>query len=152
MRKRHVLAWIIPAIVAGSPLAACSGNDRGDDARSADFCTTVANFEALQTEGDALFDSAEDASVEQMRDVFSRFRDAVQDLRTTAPEEVADDAALVGETTEALIDAFEAADFDFVALATDARYADVLAGLDDDRITEANDRLAVFFREECGPG
>ena len=46
----------------------------------------------------------------------------------------------------------ERADFDFVVLATYPQYAEVLAGLDDDQITEANDRLATFFREECGAG
>ena len=152
MRRRRIVAWVVPAVMASTTLVGCSGDDQGDRARDVDFCTTVANFEALQEEGDALFESSEEASVEQMRGVFSRFRDVVQDLRATAPDQIADDAVLVGDTTEALIDAFVAADFDFVALATDAQYADVLAGLDDDRITEANDRLAVFFREECGPG
>jgi len=135
------------------PSASCSDDEAtGGPERAADFCTNVADFEALQAEGDALFGSTEDAPVEQLRDVFSRFRDAVEALMDTAPEEVADDAALVGTTTEALIDTFEQADFDFVALATDPQYAEALAALDDDRITEANDRLAVFFREECGAG
>jgi hypothetical protein len=103
----------------------------------------------LQAEGDALFESTEDVPVEQLRDVFTSFRDAVEVLMDTAPEAVDADAELVGTTTAALIDAYERADFDFVVLATDPQYAEVLAGLDDDRITEANDRLAVYFREEC---
>ncbi len=152
MLRRHLaVAWFGLVALLGGPLAGCTDDGAsGGPVSSVDFCTNVENFEALQAEGDALFESTEDAPVEQLRDVFSRFRDAVEALMDSAPEAVADDAALVGATTEALIDAFEQADFDFVALATDPQYADVLAGLDDDQITEANDRLAVFFREECG--
>ena len=139
------------ALVGIALLGACTGGDGGGDdtAASADFCTNVESFETLQAEGDALFESTDDVPVERLRDVFTRFRDAVEALMDTAPEAVADDAELVGTTTESLIDAYERADFDFVVLATDPQYAEVLAGLDDDQITEANDRLAVYFREEC---
>lgn len=144
-------ACLVAALVGLVGLGACSGDDDGGGtAASADFCTNVETFEALQAEGDALFESTEEVPVEQLRDVFTRFRDAVEALMDTAPEAVAADAELVGTTTAALIDAYERADFDFVVLATDPQYAEVLAGLDDDQITEANDRLAVYFREECG--
>ena len=148
-------AWLVMALVGlvgPVGLGACTGGDDGGDdpAASADFCTNVENFEALQAEGDALFESTDDVPVEQLRDVFTRFRDSVDALMDTAPDAVADDAELVGSTTDALIDAYERADFDFAVLATDPQYAEVLAGLDDDQITEANDRLAVYFREECG--
>ena len=144
-------AWLVMALVGIALLGACTGGDGGGDdtAASADFCTNVGSFETLQAEGDALFESTDDVPVERLRDVFTRFRDAVEALMDTAPEAVADDAELVGTTTESLIDAYERADFDFVVLATDPQYAEVLAGLDDDQITEANDRLAVYFREEC---
>jgi hypothetical protein len=139
------------ALVGVVLLGACTGGDGGGDdtAASADFCTNVENFDELQAEGDALFESVDEVPVERLRDVFTRFRAAVEALMDTAPEAVADDADLVGTTTESLIDAYERADFDFVVLATDPQYAEVLAGLDDDQITEANDRLAVYFREEC---
>ena len=145
-------AWLVTALVGLIGLGACTGGDEegGDSAASADFCTNVENFEALQAEGDALFEATDDVPVERLRDVFTRFRDAVDALLDTAPEAVAADAELVGTTTDALIDAYERADFDFAVLATDPQYAVVLAGLDDDQITEANDRLAVYFREECG--
>ncbi len=146
-------ASLVMALIGLVALGACTGGDGdgGDDtAASADFCTNVENFEALQAEGDALFESTDEVPVERLRDVFTRFRDAVEALIDTAPEAVADDAELVGTTTESLIDAYKRADFDFVVLATDPQYAEVLAGLDDDQITEANDRLAVYFREECG--
>lgn len=144
-------ATALIGLVGPVGLGACTGGDGGDDtAVSADFCTNVENFEALQAEGDELFESTDDVPVEQLRDVFTRFRAAVGALMDTAPEAVADDAELVGTTTDALIDAYERADFDFAVLATDPQYAEVLAGLDDDQITEANDRLAVYFREECG--
>jgi hypothetical protein len=147
----RVLTGLV-GLVGLAGLAACT-DDGGDPAAvTADFCTNVEAFEALQAEGDALFESTAEVPVEQLRDVFSRFRDAVQALTDTAPDAVAADAALVGATTDALIDAYERADFDFVVLATDPQYAEVLAGLDDDQITEANDRLATFFREECDAG
>jgi hypothetical protein len=149
-RAATIGVCFVTAVAGLAGLAGCSGGDGGDTAVSADFCTNVEDFEALQAEGDALFESTEDVGVEQLRDVFSRFRDAVRGLVDTAPDEVSADAELVGSTTEGLIDAYERADYDFVALATDPQYAEVLAGLDDDQITEANDRLAVYFREECG--
>jgi len=150
-RTRPAGACLVTAFVGIVGLGACSGGDGdGDTVASADFCTNVETFEALQAEGDALFESADEVPVERLRDVFTRFRDAVGALMDTAPEAVSADAELVGTTTESLIDAYERADFDFVVLATDPQYAEVLAGLDDDQITEANDRLAVYFREECG--
>ena len=152
--SRRWLATALVGLVGPVGLGACTGSGDGDSgdggAASADFCTDVETFEALQAEGDALFESADEVPVDRLRDVFTRFRDAVEALMDNAPEAVSADAELVGTTTESLIDAYERADFDFVVLATDPQYAEVLAGLDDDQITEANDRLAVYFREECG--
>ena len=133
-------------------LASCSGGDDGGDGggASSGFCTDVRTFESLQAEGDALFEQT-DVDTEQLRDVFTRFSAAIDALEGSAPDDVAGDVELVGETTQQLIDAYERADYDFVALATDPQYAEVLASLDEARVTEANDRLAVYVRERCGP-
>jgi hypothetical protein len=142
----------VVAIAASSLLGCTSDGGGAEQGAPTDFCTNVERFESLQAEGDSMFDASAEVPVEQLRDVFGRFRDAIDALVDSAPDAVAADVALVGATTEQLIDAYEQADFDFVALATDPRYAEVLAGLDDVQITEANDRLATYFRQQCGSG
>jgi hypothetical protein len=102
----------------------------------------------LQARSDELFEQT-DVPLDEVREVYVSFADALERLIATAPDVVSSDARLVGETTLDLIDAFERADYDFVALATDPRYAEVLVSLDEARITEANDRLAVYVRDEC---
>lgn len=102
----------------------------------------------LQARSDELFEQT-DVPLDEVREVYVSFADALERLIATAPDVVSSDARLVGETTLDLIDAFERAGYDFVALATDPRYAEVLVSLDEARITEANDRLAAYVRDEC---
>ncbi|MFN8021465.1 MAG: hypothetical protein U0Q03_08060 [Acidimicrobiales bacterium] len=150
--RRWTTAMAIAAVLGASALAGCSDGDDGGggaDGGGGDFCAAVREFEALQTEGDALF-ASDDATPEQLRDVYSRFSDSIDDLLAAAPDDIEPDARLVGETTQQLIAAFERADYDFQVLATDPQYAEVLASLDTARVTEANDRLATYVRDECG--
>ena len=128
----------------------CSGDGSSGAATTVEFCTNVQQFTVLQAEGDAIFADGVDASPDQLRDVFGRFGVAVDAMVDTAPDEVAADAHVVGRTTGALIDAFAEADYDITAIATDPTFAEVLAGLDDDGVTEAQDRLSTYFRDECG--
>lgn len=144
MRTKRRLGLLVLPLLAG----ACSGGDDGEGGGSSDFCTDVRTFEALQAEGDALFEQ-EDVPTDRLRDVFGRFSDAIDALEASAPEEIEIDVQLVGETTQGLIEAYERAGYDFVRLATDPAYAEVLASLDEVRVTEANDRLAVYVRERC---
>lgn len=150
MRRAWSCALAVGLVVAPAA-ASCSGSDDGGDGgggSTATFCSDMREFETLQAEGDALFEE-DDVPIDRLRDVFTRFSAAIDRLEASAPEEVDADVQLVGETTQQLIEAYEQADFDFVRLATDPEYAEVLAGLDEVRVTEANDRLAVFVRERC---
>lgn len=146
--------WLAVATLAALGVAVLGACDDGGDEGAGggggtDFCAAVREFEALQAEGDALFE-ADEVTPEQLRDVYSRFSESIDDLLAVAPDDIDPDARLVGETTQQLIDAFERADYDFQALATDPQYAEVLASLDTARVTEANDRLATYVREQCG--
>lgn len=146
-RRSVVLAAVLGAM--GMLGASCSGDDGDGPGAASDFCTEMRSFEALQAEGDALFERSTEASADELRAVFSRVSAAIDAVVASAPEEVSTDARLVGETTQQLIDAYERADYDLVALATDPQYAEVLVSLDDARVTEANDRLAVYVRDRC---
>ncbi len=46
MRRRRVAAWVVPAVMAGTTVVGCSGDDQCDRARDLDYSTTVANYEA----------------------------------------------------------------------------------------------------------
>lgn len=145
--RRRLLALAATAVV----VVGCSGDDASEGGgASGDFCTDFAAFEVVQAEGDELFVSGA-VDPEEFREVFGRFSAAIDAVVASAPDAIDSDLRLVSDTTRQLIDAFERADYDFTALATDPQYADVLLSLDDDRITEANDRLAMFVRDECGP-
>jgi hypothetical protein len=153
MRRRWSRALAVGLLLA--PVAtACTGDDGGDGGGStADFCSDMREFETLQAQGDALFEddtsSEDEVATEELRDVFTRFSESIDRLEASAPEAIDADVQLVGETTQQLIEAYEQAGYDFVRLATDPEYAEILAGLDEVRVTEANDRIAVFVREQC---
>ena len=148
---RAVFGTVALVLVAGI-VGSCTGDDGGDGGGAgdaADFCAAMARFDLLQAEGDALFASTEEVSVDELRDVFRRVDTTIDELIDSAPESVSTDVRLVGDTTQRLIEALERVDYDLAALATDPQYAESLADVDDTRITEANDRLAVYVRTEC---
>ncbi len=156
MSRRRARPWrvtlaALSLVAAGAPVAACSGDGDGGGGAggsAADFCATMREVEGLQSRSDALFERT-DVPVDEVREVYASFDAALDRLVGTAPDEVASDARLVADTTQRLIAAFERADYDFTALATDPQYAEVLVSLDEARITEANDRLAAYVRAEC---
>ena len=137
------------ALAVVAVAGACTGGDGGDAGDATDFCAAMARFEALQAAGDELFAATEVVPAEDLRDVFRQVDTTIDELIDSAPEAVATDVRLVGETTQQVIAALERVDYDLVALATDPQYAESLADVDDTRITEANDRLAVYVRTEC---
>jgi len=145
---RAVFGAVALVLVAGI-VGSCTGDDGGGAGDAADFCAAMARFDLLQAEGDALFASTEEVSVDELRDVFRRVDTTIDELIDSAPESVSTDVRLVGDTTQRLIEALERVDYDLAALATDPQYAESLADVDDTRITEANDRLAVYVRTEC---
>jgi hypothetical protein len=146
-RSRLVTRGIAVAAVA---LGFASCSSESESSAAGEFCDNVEVFGSLQDEGDRIFQGEADIPVEELRDVFARLSTAMSAMVDTAPDEVAADATRVARTTEALIDAFTKADFDVVAIATDPQFAELLVSLEDAAVIEAQDRLNVYFRTQCG--
>jgi hypothetical protein len=146
--RRMITTMTVVALAAGT-LVACGGDD-GGGASGADFCETAEAFKVQSDSGDAIFDADEAPSSDQLRDVFVGLRSATSDMVDAAPEEIADDAKLVGDAIDGFVGALEDADFDAEAIVTDPAFAETMDSLTGPEVTAAQDRITAFVKDECG--
>lgn len=140
MGERRFSGRVVVSIGVLVVLAAC--NDDGGGGSVEAWCDVMDEA----NEVDQLLGDVPSASPAQLEVAMTRVEELIPQVVEAAPEEIADDVAVVAESTQKLIDALKAADYslfdtDFSATAD----PDEAAAVD-----EANDNLDEFSIRECG--
>lgn len=149
---------------ADTAASATSGTDAGNSSDTSEggtgdggtgsgtggsYCDTVS-----RTMGD--FTAVESADQESMFDpssfeaMFGGVLEALDAMEAVAPDEIADDFAVLSTNYRSVIEVFEAADWDIMSLMSDPEANAALEVLDSAEVTAAADNIEAYTLEACG--
>lgn len=151
MRQRRFLTVSLLTSLAFVGVA-CGDDDGGGGGggSASSFCDTVEDFKSASDESDSIFTGTELPDAGDVEEIMTNAGDAVEEMMDNAPAEIADDVEMMGDATKRMIDAFEAADWDLMAVATDEDFAAIAEELDSEELTAASDRISAYVKDECG--
>jgi hypothetical protein len=112
-------------------------DDNGDSGGGGDtdkFCETIKELDAAEDPTESLDENATPEDIENaIRDQFAEFGDEIDDLRSSAPDEISDDVDIVADAIESFVDGDGSLD-----------------DIGTPEVTAASDRLDTFEQENCG--
>ena len=124
-------------------VSSCGGDD-GDS--SADFCELATKLEEESPfenlTGDESPDEVKAAMDEMVKDVNA--------LDKSAPDEIAEEAALVKEAFTEFADAMADNDYDLTKAVQSPEFAELSEKFDSDEFTEAGEKLDDYLATDCG--
>jgi hypothetical protein len=128
--KRYLLLPL--ALTAMFVPAACGGDDGPDEEA---FCDTLRQLDEAEDPTEGLDENATEEDFEEaLRDQFREFEDEIDDLRSSAPDEIEDDVNTVADAVQEFADGGSVED------------------IDNEEVTAASDRLDEFQAESCEGG
>ncbi len=110
-----------------------------------EFCGQAQEFDQLF--GDQSFAADDPAAIE---DSFNQAQDALDQLASSAPDEIKADVNTVKAALDSLVEVFESADYDFTKLAQDPEALAKLESFDSQEVTDASARVQAYLTQVCG--
>ncbi len=129
----------------GDESAASTGAPDFSGEGGGEFCSQAQGFDEVF--GDEAFQSNDPADLE---DQFNASQQALADLENSAPDEIKEDVGVIADALAGLIEVFEAANYDFTALAQDPEAIAQLEAFSSSEITDASTRVEAYLTEVCG--
>ena len=129
----------------GDESAASTGAPDFSGEGGGEFCSQAQGFDEVF--GDEAFQSNDPADLE---DQFNASQQALADLENSAPDEIKEDVGVIADALAGLIEVFEAANYDFTALAQDLEAIAQLEAFSSSEITDASTRVKAYLTEVCG--
>lgn len=137
---KTLTAAMVTATIA---LAGCGGSESSDA-----YCERAAAAkEAFDTNGEDDLAVDDPAVLEEQ---FTAVTSSVSALADAAPDELADEFALIVNNYDELLEGFRSVDFDFVAFLADPDLAEIVERLESGETDAATDTIDEYTQAECG--
>ena len=136
---RRLVPLVVPTALVLA-LAACGGDDAGGALSTEEWCERAGNINSLSDDLDAV-DPFDPEGIEV---AYRRFREAVDEVRAVAPDEISDDIETLYAGVADIDDALADADYSF--LDVDLSF---MSGREDAMDT-ASERVRSYNERECG--